>query len=59
MTGSTVRSESEHLALFTDLYELTMLQAYVDQGMFEPATFRPVRPPAAEAAQLPPGVRPR
>lgn len=39
MTGSTVRSESEHLALFTDLYELTMLQAYVDQGMFEPATF--------------------
>ena len=28
-----------HLALFTDLYELTMLQAYVEEGMKEQATF--------------------
>jgi nicotinate phosphoribosyltransferase len=27
------------LALFTDLYELTMLQAYVAEGLDEPATF--------------------
>ena len=27
------------LGLFTDLYELTMLQAYVEAGMDEPATF--------------------
>jgi nicotinate phosphoribosyltransferase len=27
------------LALFTDLYELTMLQAYVEEGMREQATF--------------------
>ena len=29
----------EGLALFTDLYELTMLQVYFDQGMRETATF--------------------
>jgi nicotinate phosphoribosyltransferase len=28
-----------NLALFTDLYELTMLQAYVEEGMKEQATF--------------------
>jgi nicotinate phosphoribosyltransferase len=34
-----LRAEHRNLALFTDLYELTMLQAYVEQGMHEPATF--------------------
>jgi len=29
----------KNLALFTDLYELTMAASYYDQGMFEPATF--------------------
>ena len=28
-----------HLALFTDLYELTMAQSYLQQGMNQPATF--------------------
>ena len=26
-------------ALFTDLYQLTMVQSYLHQGMFSPATF--------------------
>jgi CheY-like chemotaxis protein len=39
MSTRPLRSETEHLALFTDLYELTMLQAYVEQGMDEAATF--------------------
>jgi nicotinate phosphoribosyltransferase len=34
-----LRAEHRNLALFTDLYELTMLQAYVEQGMHEEATF--------------------
>jgi nicotinate phosphoribosyltransferase len=34
-----LQSEIQGLALFTDLYELTMLQAYVEQGMHEEATF--------------------
>lgn len=29
----------KNLALFTDLYELTMAASYYDHGMFEPATF--------------------
>ncbi len=29
----------ENLALFTDLYELTMAASYFDHGMFEPASF--------------------
>lgn len=29
----------KNLALFTDLYELTMTASYYDHGMFEPATF--------------------
>ena len=35
LTGHHVHN----LALFTDLYELTMLQAYVEEGMAEQATF--------------------
>lgn len=31
--------DDENAALFTDLYELTMLQAYFDEGMGEPAVF--------------------
>ncbi|MFB0565244.1 MAG: nicotinate phosphoribosyltransferase [Candidatus Aminicenantaceae bacterium] len=33
------RGERESLALFTDLYELTMAACYFDYSMFEPATF--------------------
>jgi len=36
---TSLRSEAANLALFTDLYELTMLRAYVEQGMDAPATF--------------------
>ena len=28
--------DSQNVALFTDLYELTMLQAYVEEGLTEP-----------------------
>ncbi len=31
--------DDSNVALFTDLYELTMMQAYVAEGMREPATF--------------------
>lgn len=38
--GPTVVREAEcGLALFTDLYELTMLQAYLEEGLTEPAVF--------------------
>ena len=33
------RAHDGYLALFTDLYELTMLQSYLDREMFAPATF--------------------
>ena len=33
------RGGGSRLALFTDRYELTMLQSYVDEGLFAPATF--------------------
>ena len=33
------KHDHHNLALFTDLYELTMLQAYVEVGMQEQATF--------------------
>jgi len=39
MMTTPLRAEHQNLALFTDLYELTMLQAYVEQGMHAPATF--------------------
>ncbi len=32
-------TEPSELALFTDLYELTMLQAYFEEGMTEEAVF--------------------
>ncbi len=34
-----VAEGAEELGLFTDLYELTMAQAYFQHGMFSPATF--------------------
>ncbi|MDA1062429.1 MAG: nicotinate phosphoribosyltransferase, partial [Chloroflexi bacterium] len=32
-------AEGSALALFTDRYELTMLQSYLDEGLLAPATF--------------------
>jgi nicotinate phosphoribosyltransferase len=37
--STNLRAEAHNLALFTDLYELTMLRAYVEQEMDAPATF--------------------
>lgn len=39
MSGSGTAPASNGLGLFTDLYELTMLQAYLEEGMTEPAVF--------------------
>ncbi|MGH6953193.1 MAG: nicotinate phosphoribosyltransferase, partial [Alphaproteobacteria bacterium] len=39
MSESKASVGGEGLALFTDLYELTMLQAYVEEGMEEEAVF--------------------
>lgn len=37
--GSAVSTEAGSPALLTDLYELTMLQAYFDEAMYRPAVF--------------------
>ncbi len=37
--GHTTAPNPSGLALFTDLYELTMLQAYHEEGLHEPAVF--------------------
>ena len=39
MTSPNLAPPADEFGLFTDLYELTMAQAYFDQGMFAPATF--------------------
>ncbi len=39
MTGPNLGQFKDEPGLFTDLYELTMAQAYFRQGMFAPATF--------------------
>jgi nicotinate phosphoribosyltransferase len=39
MTGQNLAQFTDEPGLFTDLYELTMAQAYFRQGMFAPATF--------------------
>ena len=39
MSSGPPAAGGEGRALFTDLYELTMLQAYWKQGMHEPAVF--------------------
>ena len=39
MTASKLRVPGEELGLFTDLYELTMSQAFFQQGMSATATF--------------------
>jgi nicotinate phosphoribosyltransferase len=39
MSNSKLPLPPEDLGLFTDLYELTMAQAFFNQGMFSPATF--------------------
>jgi len=39
MTSSRPWVDDGNVALFTDLYELTMMQAYVEQGFDEAATF--------------------
>jgi nicotinate phosphoribosyltransferase len=39
MTGVSPWVNDDTVALFTDLYELTMMQAYVEAGMDEEATF--------------------
>ena len=39
METSNLPLPIEELGLFTDLYELTMSQAFYRQGMFSPATF--------------------
>ncbi|WP_024326145.1 nicotinate phosphoribosyltransferase [Thioalkalivibrio sp. AKL19] len=38
-TGRTTAPNGNGLALFTDLYELTMLQAYFEEGLHAPAVF--------------------
>ena len=38
-TSSNLPLPPQELGLFTDLYELTMAQAFYQQGMFSPATF--------------------
>lgn len=61
---------ANNLALFTDLYELTMAQAYFEEGMTEDAVFslfvrrRPCRPrigahPCRSADHSPSGPCPR
>ena len=47
-----------NLALFTDLYELTMLQAYVEVGMAGASNLQSLHTPFAEATKLPAGLRP-
>lgn len=39
MSNSKLALPPEDLGLFTDLYELTMAQAFFNQGMFSPAVF--------------------
>jgi nicotinate phosphoribosyltransferase len=39
MSNSKLALPLEDLGLFTDLYELTMAQAFFNEGMFSPATF--------------------
>jgi nicotinate phosphoribosyltransferase len=39
MSNSKLALPPEDLSLFTDLYELTMAQAFFNEGMFSPATF--------------------
>ena len=39
MQNSRLALTGEDLSLFTDLYQLTMAQAFFNQGMFAPATF--------------------
>jgi nicotinate phosphoribosyltransferase len=39
MTGVSPWVDDDSVALFTDLYELTMMQAYVEEGMEAEATF--------------------
>ena len=46
------------LGLFTDLYELSMLQAYVERGVGRERHLQPLRAPAARAAQLSARLRP-
>ena len=39
MTGPNLAPPTDEIGLFTDLYELTMAQAYYRHEMFAPATF--------------------